>query len=259
MVRRRSGPSEADEPSMSESDGIRYLHFCTEWVQGAMRVSKPAELVLTYTAQMMAWLLFLAPRQDDTVAVLGLGAGSLTRFCLKHMTGEVVTVEWNPRVTAICQMYFRLPGLDRAPVVHADAAEWVADPVQTGRACAMMVDLYDAHARGPVRDSVVFYRDCRRVLTEEAGVLTVNLFGNHESFPRNIDNLHQAFAGRVVVLPAIDEGNQIAIAFTGPPLVLTVKMLLIRAEIVQACYGVPALRWARSLLGHATGEGVLHF
>lgn len=259
MARPSVGPSEADEPSLSESDGIRYLHFSTKWVQGAMRVAKPADLVLTYTAQMMAWLLFLAPRQDDTVAVLGLGAGSLTRFCLKHMPGEVVTVEWNPRVTAICQMYFRLPGLDRAPVVHADAAKWVADPAQVGRARAMMVDLYDAHARGPVRDSVPFYRDCRRVLTEQAGVLTVNLFGNHESFPRNIDNLHQAFDERVVLLPEIDEGNRIAIAFTGPRLALTVEMLLSRAEIVQACYGVPALRWARSLLGHATGEGMLHF
>ena len=259
MSRRFTGPSEADEPSLSESEGIRYLHFGTEWVQGAMRVSKPADLVLTYTAQMMAWLLFLAPRQDDTVAVLGLGAGSLTRFCLKHLPAEVVTVEWNPRVTAICQMYFRLPGLDRAPVMHADAAEWVADPAQAGTARAMMVDLYDADARGPVRDSVAFYRDCRRTLTEEAGVLAVNLFGNHESFPRNIDNLHKALDDRVVVLPEIDEGNRIALAFTGARLVLTADMLLTRAEIVQTRYGLPALRWAKSLLGHATTEGDLHF
>lgn len=259
MSRQSSGPGEADEPSLSESDGIRYLHFGTEWVQGAMRVSKPADLVLTYTAQMMAWLLFLAPAKDDTVAVLGLGAGSLTRFCLKHTPGEVVTVEWNPRVTAICQMYFRLPVMDRAPVVHADAAQWVADPVHAGSARAMMVDLYDAHALGPVRDSVAFYRDCRRTLTEEAGILTVNLFGNHGSFSRNIDNLHKAFDERVLVLPEIDEGNRIALAFTGARLTLTAEVLLTRAEIVQTRYGLPALRWAKSLLGHATPEGVLHF
>lgn len=258
MSRAVTGPDAADEPSLSEFDGIRYLHFGTEWVQGAMRVRKPAELVLTYTAQMMAWLLFLEPDADEELVVLGLGAGSLTRYCLKHTPSRVVTVEWNPRVTAICQMYFRLPSHDRAPVVHDDAAVWVGDGQNAGRARAMMVDLYDASARGPVRDSVRFYRDCRRVLGD-AGVLTVNLFGNHESFPRNIDNLNRAFDDRVVLLPEIDEGNRIALAFSGPPLALAPELLLDRAEIVQAKYGLPALRWARSLIGIAGNNGTLYF
>ncbi|MCR2251127.1 hypothetical protein NSX19_24085, partial [Salmonella enterica] len=54
-------PSELDQPTLSEVDGVRYLHFNTEWVQGAMRIKTPAELVLEYTSQMMAWLLFLEP------------------------------------------------------------------------------------------------------------------------------------------------------------------------------------------------------
>ena len=54
-------PSELDQPTLSEVDGVRYLHFHTEWVQGAMRIKNPAELVLEYTSQMMAWLLFLEP------------------------------------------------------------------------------------------------------------------------------------------------------------------------------------------------------
>lgn len=258
MSRRHVDSAATDEPTLSEFDGIRYLHFGTEWVQGAMRVKRPAELVLSYTGQMMAWLLFLEPRREDTLVVLGLGAGSLTRFCLKHSPGTVLTVEWNPRVTAICQMYFRLPQTDRAPIVHADAAVWVADGAHAGSARAMMVDLYDASARGPVRDSVRFYRDCRRTLGD-AGVLAVNLFGNHESFPRNIDNLNRAFDDRVVVLPEIEEGNRIALAFSGPPLRLEPADLLDRAQVVQTKYGLPALRWARSLIGIAGNDGMLYF
>lgn len=258
MAETLTGPSVADEPTLSEFDGVRYLHFGTEWVQGAMRVRRPAELVLNYTAQMMAWLLFLEPRQDDRLAVLGLGAGSLTRFCLKHTPSTVLTVEWNPRVTAMCQMYFRLPQTPRAPIVHEDAAVWAGDGTNAGCARAIMVDLYDACARGPVRDSTTFYRNCRRAL-EGAGVVTVNLFGNHESFPRNIDNLNRAFDDRVVVLPEIDEGNRIALAFSGPALELEPQVLLQRAEVVEGKYGLPAVRWARSLIGIAGNNGTLYF
>ena len=45
--------------TLSEADGVRYLHFGTEWVQGAMRLRKPDALELEYAQQMMAWMLFL--------------------------------------------------------------------------------------------------------------------------------------------------------------------------------------------------------
>ena len=111
--------------------------------------------------------------------MLGLGAGSLARFCAKHTRSPLLAVEWNPAVTAAGHMFFRLPGQNRLQVEHADAGAWVADPLNAGRCPVLMVDLYDAQAQGPVRDSVKFYRDCRRVLGE-VGVLAVNLFGRHE-------------------------------------------------------------------------------
>lgn len=253
----RSAPRVADQPTLSESDGIRYLHFGTEWIQGAMRIKAPAELVLEYTGQMMAWLLFLEPPKDGAIGTLGLGAGSLTRFCLKHTRSQVHVVEWNPQVTAVCQMFFRLPASSRLTVDHADAAAWVADAQHAGQCPVLMVDLYDASARGPVRDSVEFYRDCRRVLGE-VGVLSVNLFGRHESFDHNIENLRVAFDDRIVLLPEIDAGNQIVLAFSGPPLSITPSQLLARAEVVESAYGLPARRWARALTRHAV-DGVLHF
>lgn len=252
----RRAPTEQDQPTLSEADGVRYLHFNTEWVQGAMRIADPGALVLEYTAQMMAWLLFLAPPVESSIGLLGLGAGSLARFCLKHTRSGLEVVEWNPRVTAACQTFFRLPPSPRMRIHHMDAGLWVADPLNAGKCPVLMADLYDAQARGPVRDSVAFYRGCRRVLGD-AGVLAVNLFGRHESFSRNIDNLCAAFDDRVILLPEIDEGNQIVLAFSGPPLAVTPAQLLDRAEQIEAEYGLPARRWARALVGHAV-QGVLH-
>src|SRR3546814_3653112 len=72
---------------------------------------------------------------------------------------------------------------------------------------ALMVDLYDAQAQGPVRDSVEFYNGCRRALCD-VGVMAVNLFGNHGSFGPNLENIRQAFGGRVLVLPEVDERSE---------------------------------------------------
>ncbi|ARP87261.1 spermidine synthase [Bordetella genomosp. 9] len=248
----RATPSVQDIPTLSESDGVRYLHFDSPWIQGAMRIADPAELVLEYTGQMMAWLLFMEPPREGAIGLLGLGAGSLARFCVKHTRSSVVAVEWNPRVTAICHAFFRLPGPSRLTVEEADAGAWVSDPANAGRCPILMVDLYDAQARGPVRDSVRFYRDCRRVLGD-TGVLAVNLFGEHASFPRNIENLAEAFDGRLALLPEIDAGNRIVLAFSGPPMDVPVEALLERAAVVEATYRLPARRWARSLAGQARG------
>jgi spermidine synthase len=249
-------PSEDDAPSLSECDGVRYLHFGTEWIQGAMRVSKPAELVLAYTQQMMAWLMFIQPTGKDQVGILGLGAGSLLRYTLKHTRASTVTAEWNPAVTAICRAYFRLPATSRSVIDHCDAALWVDKPENIGRYCALMVDLYDAQALGPVRDSLEFYQGCHRTLAD-TGVMTVNLFGNHTSFGPNIDNIREAFGGRLLELPEVDAGNRIVLAFKGPVLDVTAGQFLERAEHVEATYGLPARRWARALLAQRVAEGTL--
>lgn len=236
-----------DEPTLSEQDGVRYLHFGTEWIQGAMRIKNPTELVLAYTQQMMAWLLFVEPAKEQHVGILGLGAGSLLRYTLKHTPCSVATVEWNPRVTAMCRAYFRLPNTARSTIDHDDAAVWLEHNKNVGRYSALMVDLYDAHAQGPVRDSLEFYQSCYRALNE-SGVMVVNLFGNHDSFPRNLANIHAAFSGRVLELPEIDVGNRVVLAFKGPVLQISTQQFMDRAGLVESRFGLPACRWARSLL-----------
>ncbi|WP_368644336.1 spermidine synthase [Castellaniella ginsengisoli] len=238
---------EADLPTLSEEDGIRYLHFNSEWIQGAMRIARPSELVLAYTQQMMAWLLFVTAGARDRIGILGLGAGSLLRFTLRHTRAPVESVERNPAVTALCRAFFRLPGSARSVIDHADARDWVAEPGRAGRYRVLMVDLYDSRAEGPVCGDPAFYRDCCRVL-DEPGVMSVNLFGRHESFEENLRGIRAAFGGRVLCLPEIDEGNTVVLAFKGDALDLSRQDLLDRAAQLESRTGLPARRWARSLL-----------
>ncbi len=246
-LRRREPHPDYDDPIISESQGVRYLHFNSEWIQGAMRVSRPEKLEFEYTQQMMAWLLFLAPPVDRAIGILGLGAGSLTRFCQHYFDSNVVTVEWNPQVTAICESAFALRQTDACRVEHQDAHDWVQDPLNENRYGVVMVDLYDYTAQGPVCSSAAFYQGCQQVC-RDLGVVTINLFGHHGSFRKNIRNIRRAFDDRVLLFPETEDGNRIVIAFTGPSLEVEHAALLQRAKRVQSLYRLPATGWLRTLL-----------
>lgn len=234
--------------TLSESDGIRYLHFGTQWIQGAMRISRPHDLVLDYTQQMMTWLLFQEPAKEDEIAILGLGAGSLLRYCMKHTSSPIHTVEINPRVTAMCRSFFRLPENKRSHLYHQDAEQWVQEAQHISRYKVLMVDLYDAYAEGPVCSSLDFYQGCYDCL-DEAGLMTVNLFGAHHSYDENIDRIMEVFQGQALVLPEIEEGNIIVLAFKGNDLAQTTTIqLLEKAQQVQEQYKLPARRWAKAIL-----------
>ncbi len=234
--------------TLSEQSGVRYLHFGTEWVQGAMRLSRPFAIEIGYVRDMMAWLLFLESPQR--ILQLGLGAGALTKFCHRFCAPSTVqVVEIDSEVCAMARRWFALPADDeRLSVTIADAQTFLRTAGQRDSRDVIQVDLYDREARGPVLDSVAFYRACRAAFSG-AGVLCVNLFGDDESFERNRRNLWRAFDGRVLYLPAGAEGNVVALAFSGPPLKIQADALKTRATRVKSQLGLPADRWARAILG----------
>ena len=43
--------------TISEERGVRYLHFASPWIQGAMRIARPYRLELEYTRDLMLPLL----------------------------------------------------------------------------------------------------------------------------------------------------------------------------------------------------------
>ena len=78
-------------------------------------------------------------------------------------------------------------------------------------------------------------------------MLTVNLFGDHPSFEKNMSNLGAAFNGRVLALPEIHDGNRIVLAFKGPMLQVTWPDLYVRAEQVKEQYKLKAKRWVSGI------------
>lgn len=235
--------------TFSEWNGVRYLHFGTEWVQGAMRLRKPDAIELEYAQQMMAWLLFLSPSTPGFhIAQLGLGAAALTKFCHRHFhEARVTAVELNPAVIVAGRSMFGLRDNDeRLDVREQDAWDYVMDPDNTATLDVLQIDLYDATARGPVLDTTAFYKACRRVL-KSPGVVTINLFGDHDSFPKNIGRICEAFDDRVLVFPEVHDGNVIALAFNGPPLAVGWDAMDARARAIQKSTGLPSSGWPEGL------------
>ena len=115
---------------VSEEAGVRYLHFSSDWIQGAMRIARPYALELEYTREMMAALLLRPePNWPRKVLLIGLGAASLTKFLHRHRPDAKLTiVEIEPAVVAAARQHFRLPDDDaRLRIVIGDGADYVAD------------------------------------------------------------------------------------------------------------------------------------
>ena len=230
--------------TLSEQDGVRYLHFGTEWVQGAMRLRKPDWIELEYAQQMMAWMLFIdAPTH---LVQLGLGTGALTKFCYRQFPeARVTAVELNPAVVSICASMFKFPPEDeRLSVLEMDALDFVNHPDNLNSIDALQVDLYDATAKGPVLESVEFYQSCAACLRSD-GIMTVNLFGDHPSFHRNLKALRFVF-DEVICLPEVHDGNVVALAFKRR-VALDFGELYALAAGVVATTKLPAKSWVNGI------------
>lgn len=230
--------------TLSEEAGVRYLHFGTEWVQGAMRLRKPDWIELEYAQQMMAWMLFIP--EPGHIVQLGLGTGALTKFSYRQFPrARVTAVELNASVIAICASMFKLPPEDdRLTVFEMDAGEFVAEPARRGAIDVLQIDLYDATARGPVLDTPEFYADCAACLAP-GGMVTVNLFGDHPSYAKNLKAMKHAFAD-VIALPEVHDGNVVALAFKERP-TLDFALLHERAEAIRAATKLPARSWLNGI------------
>lgn len=234
--------------TFSESGGIRYLHFGTELIQGAMRIRDPDEIYLEYNQQMMAWLLFLETKPGMQVAQLGLGTGALTKFQHRYCPAVKTTVvELNPAVIVSARSMFFTPDDDRKlQTLQTDAKLFVQNKKYREHFDAVQVDLYDAVCDGPAASSLEFYKGCFNIL-KGPGVMTVNLFSRHKSFEVNLKNICEAFNNRVLLFPESHDCNVVAIAFKGPRLEAEWKEVSKRAKLILEKTGLPTNKWVSGI------------
>ena len=203
---------------ISEEAGVRYLHFGSTWVQGAMRIARPWHLELDYTKEMMASLLM---REDSRfprkVLLIGLGAASLTKFIYRNCPlAKLTVVEIESRVVAAARQFFKLPDDPlRLKIVVADGAQFIAENDKTYD--LILVDGFDEDARPGELDTLPFYQMCRARLNDN-GILAVNLLGRSRGYAASLDKLRDAFDTRALAFPSCESGNVIALAATGAPI-----------------------------------------
>lgn len=248
---RNPRPSHSIE--FSEEAGVRYLHFGSDWVQGAMRMRKPDALELEYTREMLACLLWRDwaawPRD---VLLIGLGAASLTKFLYHRLPRTRLTiVEIDPRIPPFAQAHFGLPSdPGRIRIEIADGARFVEDTRATYD--LILVDGFDHRARVGALDSVAFYRACRARLNP-LGVTAANLFGNRRGFVAGLQRICEGFDQAFTALPPGEMGNVIAFGFRGDDPEVTLADLRERARLLHDETGLNL----RPLLKRMVAAGML--
>ncbi|MDI9333099.1 MAG: hypothetical protein QM533_01855 [Cytophagales bacterium] len=235
--------------TLSEYGGVRCLHLDSPWIQGTMTIKQPFAIELDYVRRMMAWLLFVssASVKDRQALQLGLGASAITKCCYKVLGMKTAAIEINPQVITICREWFKLPPDNhRLEVVLADAAKEIKHARWLGAVDALAVDLYDQEAAAPVMDTQAFYQDCRALLTDD-GIMTVNLFGRHNSFASSLDKMKQAFGADCLwAFQPTREGNTVVMAFRSKPEVAP-DLLAQRADAIESRWELPAKKWLKLL------------
>ncbi len=240
---------------ISEEAGVRYLHFGSDWVQGAMRIARPWSLELMYTREMMAGLLL---RQDSAwprqALLVGLGAGSLVKFIYRHLPQcRMTVVEINPQIERVARQYFKLPDDPaRLRVVLADGADFLL--AGDSHFDAIFVDAFDPKGRSGALDTLPIYQACRARLSPQ-GLLAVNLLGRNRGFKTSVDRIKTAFDDRAIAFPSCDSGNAITFAAAGDPVSASLDTLRAGARNLKAATGLDLLPTVSRLQLTATLPG----
>ncbi|MBA5606294.1 fused MFS/spermidine synthase [Duganella sp. FT3S] len=233
------------KPIVLTDGDTRTLLFGDGAIQSKMLLSRPQALTLAYTRAMMCFLLFVPrPRR---ILMVGLGGGSLAKFCHRYLSdADVTVVELDPEVIAVREQFAVPPDGPRFRVIHADAVDVIGR--HEAAFDVLIVDGYDVSGMPPALGSAAFYANCLRAL-RPGGVLVANLHANDRDFPGVLRRLRTAFDGRVCGFRGMSYGNRVKFAVKAPaPSWMPGRAVLVR-QLVAATRGLSAP--LNRLLAHA--------
>jgi spermidine synthase len=233
-----------DKPFIVDCGPLRFLHFAVDNVQSVMRHDEPDELCLAYTRKMMTLLLFAPdPRR---VLLLGLGGGSLAKFCYRHLPlADITVLEIDPNVIALREEFCIPPDDKRFRIVQADAVSYIAR--MSPRMDAILVDACDRNGLAPAMAAPDLYARLRRRLAIH-GVLSINICGEPDEVEDHLARIRGVFGERIICLPAREDGNTIVLAFRNGPLVWDGMQLDRHARQLGTHFGLDFPRYARHMI-----------
>jgi len=198
-----------DKPFIVDQGVRRFLHFDLYAVQSAMHLAYPTRLTLAYTRKMMAFLLF--NRTPARILLLGLGGGSLAKFCYQRLPRATITaVEVNSDVIALRDA-FGIPSDDeRFRVIRGDGADYVAR-LESSKD-VILADACNRVGVAPELGTIAFYRDAYGCLSRR-GVFVTNLCGDRNSCAAHVAKIRAVFGDDLMTLRVRQDGNVIVFAF----------------------------------------------
>ena len=195
-------------PQVHTCGDRRRLEFRPGMIQSEMLLSRPDHLLLRYARAMMCFTLFV-PRPRH-ILMVGLGGGSLAKFCHRHLPDTRITVlELRADVIALREQFMLPPDDARLRVIETDAVSYIRQ--HPGCADVLLLDGYDETGLPPALGSARFYADCLRALLP-GGVLVANLFSYDEHYPAMLARLMLTFRGAVCSFNGIAGNNRIIFA-----------------------------------------------
>ncbi|WP_295005499.1 spermidine synthase-like protein [uncultured Dechloromonas sp.] len=197
------------KPFVIDDGKSRFLYFNVRLMQSEMSLKAPNDLAIRYTQKMMAFLLF-QPR-PKRIALIGLGGGSLVKFCYHRMPGTHMTaVELDAGVIAFRDTFLVPPDNERLQVIHGDGAEFL-ETTDKGLD-VLLVDAFDKTGFAPALANRAFFENAHAKLAGN-GVLVINLAGEKESYAGLIGEAMHVFDDQVIVISVPDDGNHVLYAF----------------------------------------------
>lgn len=221
-------------PLVIEEDGRLRLEFSQGSVQSEMLLARPDALALDYTRAMMAFALFV-PRPRN-ILMVGLGGGSLAKFCYRHFPHARITViELRADVIAL-RARFKVPPDDaRFRVIHADACHVL--PSMRASADVLIVDGFNEAGLPSALGTPRFYGHCRRAL-EDGGVLVQNIFSYDPAYGPMLARLRLMFDDRVCWFDRVAGNNRILFALKVAPALPASRALRLQRAIARH-HGLP--------------------
>lgn len=217
-------------PVVIDTESERQLRFSVDALQSRMRLDDPYALLAGYTRQMMSFLLFDPDPQQ--VLLIGLGGGSLAKFCYRHLPhAQITAVEIDARVIALREAFSIPPDDHRFRIVHDDGARYLSGRQQP--VSAILIDAFDQTGVSPSLATAEFFRHASRLL-RPAGVLIMNLHGDPRRFDEHLQKVRAVFGSRTLLAQVTKNDNVLLYAFAEDCVRPEARQLFLRARHLQS-------------------------
>ena len=184
--------------------------------------------------------------------MIGMGGGSLARYCHKTLpNADITVVEINPHVIALRDRFQVPPESSRFRVLQADGVDHVFAVMTSG--VWHDIILLDAFHFDGAQESISsrsFFKACRSLLSSR-GVLVVNLDGEPAQCQPVLGRLGEAFDGAVWSVLVDATSNRIAFCASAEHLMTTMRQADARLAALAPVHQETLTRRASNRLNFA--------